>query len=352
MADKTGIEWTDATWNPIAGCTIVSKGCTNCYAMRVAARMAAMGQAKYAGLTKTVNGNPVWTGKIAVAGKSFHQPLRWTKPRRIFVNSMSDLFHEAVPETTIDAVFAIMAMTPQHTYQVLTKRPDRMKAYLSDSRRLTRVAVAACLINEGQRPDLTSSQISAMTMAKEPKWPLLNAWLGVSVENQATADERIPLLLDTPAHVRWISAEPLLGSIDLTAIKQTVSPGYFGDCLTWYHQPHCDRYAVRYPRLNWVVVGGESGPGARPMHPKWASQLRDQCLAADTGFFFKQWGDWAPRDEWDPRATHKMVAIDRNGREIDHDTAPQDVGGQRFARVGKHAAGATLYGLEFREWPR
>ncbi len=310
---KTNIEWTDDVWNPIAGCTIVSKGCTNCYAMHMAARLAARGQPKYAGLTKVVNGHPVWTGKIAVAGEpGFSQPLRWTKPRRIFVNSMSDLFHEDVPVDVIDRVFAIMALAPQHTYQVLTKRPERMRDYLANPDLEDRLTD----LWRGDNSDRATWNILL---------PLRNVWLGVSVEDQATADERIPLLLETPAAVRWISAEPLLGPIRLDSLE---------DCdnhrnLDALRGKEIGGYRAETDRLDWVVVGGESGTGARPMHPDWARLLRDQCAQAGVPFFFKQWGEWKTFDPVHPKPGEWVAE-----------------------RVGKKAAGATLDGVEHREYPR
>lgn len=249
MGDKTTIEWTDATWNPVRGCSIVSKGCTNCYAMRQAHRHANRGGA-YEGLTKLTNGGPVWTGAVRLVPELLGLPLRWRAARRIFVNSMSDLFQEAVPYAFIDQVWGTMAAAPQHVFQILTKRPERMRDYLLD-----RLRVGGIIAQ-----------------------PLSNVWLGVSAEDQKAADERIPFLLETPAAVRWISAEPLLGPITLER------PIVNDDAL---------RERVWLEELGWVVAGGESGPGARPMHPDWARSLRDQCVAADVAFFFKQWGSWA-----------------------------------------------------------
>jgi protein gp37 len=176
MADKTGIQWTEATWNPLAGCSVVSPGCTNCYAMREAGGRL-KSSAKFAGLTEPSKAGPVWTGEVRLWERVLDQPVRWTKPRRIFVNSMSDLFHESVPDEWIDRVFAVMALCPQHTFQVLTKRADRMRDYCS-------------------------SPYNGVALSF--KWPLPNVWLGVSVEDQARADGRIPRLLDTPAAVRCL----------------------------------------------------------------------------------------------------------------------------------------------------
>lgn len=245
---KTNIEWTDRTWNPIAGCSIVSPGCTNCYAMRMAARIdRMMPRSHYEGLTKTVNGNPVWTGKVNRAPDHiFKAPLKWRKPTRMFVNSMSDLFHQDVPDDWIDEIFRIMAATPRHTYQILTKRPERMRDY-----------------------------------ARGWLSPISNVWMGVSVEDQARADERIPLLLETPAAVRFISAEPLLGHLGLTQWLHDV------DCAM-VPRDVCTCCDPREVRIDWVIAGGESGPGKRPVNIDWMRDIRDQCKAAGVPLFVKQ----------------------------------------------------------------
>lgn len=266
MGDKSKIEWTDATWNPVAGCSIVSKGCTNCYAMKTAARLAKISASaeKYAPTVKTVNGNPVWTGKLTFDEKALVKPLSWKRPRMIFVNSMSDLFHENVPDEWIDRIFAVMALCPQHIFQVLTKRPQRMREYFSNyEQRNNDIGRAVMDIDDDH-------------VLFRHALPLKNVWLGVSVEDQKTADERIPPLLETCAAIRFISAEPLLGAVDLELEKPDN-----GEPMG----------------LHWVICGGESGPDARPMHPDWARTLRDQCAAADVPFFFKQWGEYAEFDK-------------------------------------------------------
>lgn len=227
MAEKSPIEWTDATWNPVVGCSIESAGCTNCYAMRMAARLDAMRVTKYAGLTRKSGGRAKWTGKIGCDETALGLPARWTRPRKVFVNSMSDLFHPDVPIDFIRRVWDVMKFTPRHDYQLLTKRPQRMRELLSAS-----------------GFDL-----------------LPNVWLGTSVENQA-AVHRIEDLRGTPATVRFISFEPLIGpvvNIDLSNIA-------------------------------WAIVGGESGPGARPIEEDWVLDLQEICHTYKTAFFFKQWG--------------------------------------------------------------
>jgi protein gp37 len=456
----TGIEWTDETWNPLAGCTIHSAGCTNCYAMKMAARLEAMGSPVYQGLTKKTKAGPVWTGKVNFSEKALLKPLRWKKPRKIFVNSMSDLFHEDVPDEWIDRVFAVMALCPQHSFQLLTKRSGRMREYCSDPATPFRVARSmAKIINAPDgpeefrpverfpsyivsshghvysekrgkrkrlRPDageqghlrvplfreggprrgermsvhrlvlcafkgsppsenaqgrhldgdprnnaignliwgdqaenwqdskahgsfrryskLTEAQVAeirerggrgeaAYSIAKDfpvsdtqvrniltgeqwsvappLKWPLATVWLGVSVEDQRTADERIPDLEATPAAVIWISAEPMLGQLELGELN-----------------------------VDWVVCGGESGPGSRPMHPDWARSLRDQCAAAGVKFLFKQHGDWVALDadggEW-PTNTKTMCRLTVDGKRADD--------GHPMQRVGKGKAGRLLDGV-------
>ena len=254
---KTNIEWADRVWNPIVGCTIVSPGCTNCYAMRMAARLNRMlPSSHYEGLTQSVNGKPVWTGKVALAPDHiFKAPLYWRKPTRVFVNSMSDLFHEDVPDEWVDDVFAMMISQKRHQFQVLTKRPLRMREYV------TRIYDALSI--------------------DSPFSPPGNIWLGASVEDQARADERIPLLLDTPAAVRFISAEPLLGPVDVTQYLHD------SDCSILSHEV-CTCCDPREPCLDWVIAGGESGPGKRPVDPAWLRSIRDQCRAAGVPVFIKQ----------------------------------------------------------------
>lgn len=224
MAD-TSIEWTDATWNPVAGCTIVSPGCTNCYAMRMAARLDAMGLSKYQSLTRQSGGRAIWTGRIRCDEKALDIPKRWRKPRRIFVNSMSDLFHESVHATFVERVWQTMQACPSHTFQILTKRPDRMRAF---------------------------SELL----------PLLpNVWLGTSIES-ADYLTRLEELRGVRAAIRFISFEPLLGSVA----------------------------SVDLHGIDWVIVGGESGPRARPMQEQWVDEIVRACREARTAFFFKQWG--------------------------------------------------------------
>jgi protein gp37 len=329
MADRSHIEWTDATWNPITGCQVVSPGCTNCYAMRLAGtRMKHHWSRK--GLTQDSKAGPVWTGEVRFNEEWLDQPLRWAKPRRIFVCAHGDLFAEGVPDEWIDRIFAVMALCPQHTFQVLTKRAARMRAYLTaeagqaaPSRQCRFLGDLQVAIRNGDtRPDYGEALENHVLRHGWPiygeagDWPLPNVWLGVSVEDQARADERIPDLLATPAAVRFISAEPLLGPINLARIAPDL-PGHIpnrkgieaiepltgkryrynvvraGGKHFFTSYSHGWNFKGQNARLDWVIVGGESGPGARPMHPDWPRSLRDQCQAAGVAFHFKQWGEWA-----------------------------------------------------------
>jgi protein gp37 len=225
MATNSKIEWTEATWNPVAGCTILSPGCTNCYAMRLAARLAVMGQAKYAGTTRQSGGRAKWNRVVKLDLSSLEIPRKWKRGRLIFVNSMSDLFHDGVPLSFIEKVFKVMEETPQHTYQVLTKRAERLEE-----------------------------------LSRKLRWPD-NVWMGVSVES-ADYLFRIGHLRRTKAKTKFLSLEPLLGPLEKMDLRG----------------------------IDWTIAGGESGPGARPMSQEWVRSIRDQCIAADVPFHFKQWG--------------------------------------------------------------
>lgn len=295
--DKTKIEWTDATWNPIMGCSPVSEGCRNCYAAGIAYRFGQSLNDPYFGLAERRGGRAVFNGTIAVVDHALTQPLRWRRPRRIFVNSMSDLFHEAVSFDTVDTVFAVMALTPQHTFQILTKRPERMVKYFKEYDGATRCALI---------------ESSVESIFEEMGWPrdgmegiylpLPNVWLGVSVEDQKTANERIPLLLACPAAVRFLSCEPLLGPVNIRVHESLMA----------------FRERGRSVAVDWVIAGGESGPNARPMNTEWVQSLRDQCAESGVPFFFKQWGEYDERGE----------------------------------RVGKRSAGRLLDGRTHDEFPR
>jgi protein gp37 len=357
MADKTGIEWTDATWNPVVGCSVISPGCTNCYAMRQAARIEKMGAAKYAGLTRPSTAGPVWTGTVRLDEAALDQPIRWRRPRRIFVNSMSDLFHEALPDEAIDRVFAVMALAPQHTFQVLTKRAARMREWTAPKRgaagRIIEAVETHFPLND-RNPALRDGW----------RWPLPNVWLGVSVERQQEADERIPELLATPAALRFVSAEPLLGPVDLAHIATSNGVGH-RDALRGVFKSMpanvragrdiVGRATIDVPvghRIDWVIAGGESGPNARPCHPDWARSLRDQCQAAGVPFFWKQWGEWTPGENVPDNGRHPVkVWFDDRWGDASDDWAEEADHGPLLYRVGKRRAGALLDGREHREFP-
>lgn len=288
MSDGSKIEWTDATWNPVTGCTVVSPGCTNCYAMRLAGTRL-RDHASRAGLTRASKAGPVWTGEVRFNEAWLRQPLQLQRPRRIFVCAHGDLFHEAVPTAWIDQVFAVMALAPRHQFQILTKRAERMRDYC-----ISRFTTEA-------GSDALCEALEALGAEDPLAWeaPLPNIWLGVSAEDQARADERIPHLLATPAAVRWVSAEPLLGPIDLETIVLRhfgARPNDLSQRLGDYVRPLSGNFTDS-PKLDWIVAGGESGPGARPMHPDWARSLRDQCAAAGVPFLFKQWGAFRPTSD-------------------------------------------------------
>lgn len=290
MGDKSKIEWTDASWNPVTGCTKISPGCDHCYAETIANRFA---------------GTPSYPDGFAVTLRPdrLDLPLRWKRPRRVFVNSMSDLFHPGVPDEYIARVFAVMAQAPQHTFQVLTKRHARMRSLLSSIR--------------------FKEQVQAIPDQWPSSWPLQNVWLGLSVENQQWADIRIPALMKTPAAVRFLSCEPLLGPVSLS------------DWLC------C---------VDWVIVGGESGAHARPMQLDWAMSLRDQCVGAGIPFLFKQWGEWAPTTRIgvevldDPREAYGEAVNDGKFSNV--------TWRRLYRRVGKRAAGRELDGRTWNEYPR
>lgn len=326
MSTNSKIEWTATTWNPIAGCTPVSAGCRNCYAANHARRLAGNPNPKvseaYEGTARTAgDGRAVFTGKVNLLPERLGQPLRWKKPRRVFVNSMSDLFHEDVPEDFIKEVFTVMAVAQQHTYQILTKRPDRM----------------ARILSQWRADDLHDFWYAFSEYTPAPQdWPLPNVWLGTSTEDQAAADERIPHLLRTPAAVRFLSCEPLLGPVDVSAhlrsgrtfhvvadVEGMLRNRHFDalqrddgtpmtrreaeeelwslhrqgvrvikaagtECLGFDHQEGCPGH--QQPRVDWVIIGGESGPGARPCDIEWIRSLVKQCREAGVPAFVKQLG--------------------------------------------------------------
>jgi protein gp37 len=290
MGSDTGISWTDQTWNPIVGCSKISTGCAHCYAETMARRLRGMGRPEYL----EAHDGTGWSGRTVFLPERLDQPLRWRKPRRIFVCSMGDLFHESVTNEQIAAVWGVMAAAPQHAFQVLTKRPGRMAEWFEWCRKASRADDVLPLY--GRRIPRPGRVHLWLALAGDA--PLPNVWLGTTAEDQAAADSRIPYLLQCPAALRFVSVEPMLGEIDLDlephphgrpeALCESRECSGCGDadsepCGDWR------RWRDR-PRIDWVICGGESGPGARPMHPDWARGLRDQCRGAKVPFHFKQWG--------------------------------------------------------------
>ena len=269
------IEWTDETWNPVTGCNKVSRGCKNCYAEVMHKRLREMGQKKYQ--------KPFLDGAVTHE-ESLLKPFSWKKPRMVFVNSMSDLFHEDVPFEFIDKVFAAMALTPQHTYQVLTKRPERMAKYfrmINEEKDMARWMTAAI--------EAFNMRWSETEVFDIMDYPLPNVWLGTSVENQGLANKRIPFLLQCPAAVRFLSCEPLVGPVTFRWARWV---DVHEMNLIYGKANHLDGLRG----IDWVIVGGESGSKAEPMHPDWVRSLRDQCQESKVAFFFKQWGAFKPYD--------------------------------------------------------
>ncbi len=296
----------------MVGCSKISPACDHCYAERMAFRLAHNPKAPIA--YRVVTDAGTWNGQTALVESVLATPLRWRKPCRVFVGSMTDLFHPTVPDEWLDRVFAVMALTPHITYQVLTKRPERMRRYMEGCQR------------------------GASDIGGEFPWP--NLWLGVTAENQARAEERIPVLLDTPAAVRFVSVEPMLGAVDLREYIK-------GE--RWFTSD-----SPMYRWLDWVICGGESGPGARPMHPEWARGLRDQCQEAGVPFFFKQWGEWGGLPY--RLMAEKCVAVTLDGQTYSPDAAAFNGeslpdGAVIRCRVGKKAAGRLLDGREWNEFP-
>jgi protein gp37 len=345
MSDRSNIEWTDATWNPVTGCTKVSPGCDNCYAETLAERF------------RGTPGHYYEHGfDLQLRPEKLDQPLRWRRPRRVFVNSMSDLFHDDIPDEYIARVWAVMALAPRHTFQVLTKRHGRMRSLLNSTSFHT--ACFEAYWTERRAAGLAGTQLD------DVPWPLPNVWVGVSVENQQWADIRVPALVETPAAVRFLSCEPLLGPVDLEFVHHfDTDCGGCSGLLSPAHEPSCGVEPGRHWGVDWVIVGGESGRNARAMHPDWARSLRDQCTAAGVAFHFKQWGEWAPAGY--QNGTHLIQVtgqvVDRKRATVEnpygHGSGKQDLvdrghpGWQRIRRPGKKSAGRVLDGRTWDEFP-
>jgi protein gp37 len=308
----TKIEWAERTWNPIVGCSLVSAGCTNCYAMALAWRMAQHPNEKigpkYQGTVEQVKGKAVWTGKINMSEEALLIPLKYKLPTVWFVNSMGDPFHPAVTDEQLDRLFGVMEACPQHIFQVLTKRPRRMRDYLTRRKNAPPIMVP---IGNGlleQHPFNNEMQVPG------------NIWLGVTIEDKRAFIQRSKLLKETPAALRFWSCEPLLGH--LGHIPADLMP-------------------------DWVISGGESGSGARPSHPSWHTHLRDLCMKAGIPYFFKQWGAYSPIKQIGGRFDHREridTRVMMSGVYGGHNGWP-------MKRQPKHLSGRTLEGVEYNQMP-
>jgi len=341
VSARSSIEWTDDTWNPIRAelttgefgdgqrkllgwhCEHVSEGCRHCYAESFNRRL---------GTKLDYKPGHRQSLRVFVDETMLLAPLKWRKPRKIFVCSMTDLFADFVSDNMLDQVFAIMALSPQHVFQVLTKRPERLRAYVQAQAEGSRHVGDHVDIwqTKGLIPEGVDTFGGWIGSPDRPR-PLPNVWLGVSVEDQAAADERIPLLLETPAAMRWLSCEPLLGPVDLGYLTVATPTGpEQWDCLDRDEGARAADEGGCGAIIDWVVAGGESGPRARPMHPAWARSMRDQCAAASVPFLFKQWGAWGP--------------VDRDAGHIIADEQP-------MAPIGKKRAGRLLDGVQHDGYP-
>lgn len=290
MGDRTKISWADATLNPAYGCSKVSPACANCYALRDAKRFSQnpMVADKFVGLVDSLTGE--WTGRVNLFPERMEQALRWRKPRRIFVGSMTDIFHENVPDSFLDRIFAVMALARRHTFLLLTKRPKKMREYMN------RFVDDACWPQTGCPID----------------GPLPNVWLGTTVENQAMAETRIPILLGTPAAKRFVSVEPMLGPVNLEALDYPEAYDAEVGLLDSLRGLTCDD-SPTHPALDWVICGGETGPRARIISKEWVFSLRDQCASAGVPFFFKNWGKYRGPGDWEIPAGRLVEGVEHNG---------------------------------------
>ena len=306
MADNSLIEWCDATVNAINGCSLASPGCTNCYAMRLAGTRMKHHPSR-AGLTQESKAGPVWTGEVRLNETALLDPLKWKRPRRIFWNAHGDTFHDAVPDAWIDRVFAVCALTPQHTHMILTKRSERMRQYVTGGGMINRkMAIWRAMYGEASTRVASEVLDGWYGGPSAAQWPLRNVWLGVSVEDQTRADERREDLRYTPAAIKFVSYEPALGPVD------------------WSGWGFVDQ----------IIGGGESGPKARPAHPQWFRGTRDWCADNGVAYFHKQNGEYASVSEVEGPGEHYQFPD-----------------GATVRRVGKKAAGRLLDGVEHNGMP-
>lgn len=359
MGDHTSIEWTDSSWSPVTGCTKVSAGCDNCYADSIARRFA---------------GTKAWPNgfDVTLRPERLDIPLRWRKPRKVFVCSTADLFHDQVPDDYIARVWAVMAVAERHTFQVLTKRHARMRSLLSDDGFRSEVAHdILALTVPGELPGQVGDVVDW--------WPLCNVWCGVSAEDQRWADIRIPVLLDTPAAVRFVSAEPLLGPIRLFGDTENTGPAIVRTGVQTRPDGPWGPAEYDYDDqvgIDWVITGGESGPGARPAHPQWFRSLRDQCVESGVALLHKQNGEWVEdvteypaNPECGIDEPYRVVNVPRDAKDRnrcalhlagmtalspDNPFNPFELGHPGWTamrRVGKKRAGRELDGRTWDEYP-
>ena len=345
---KSDISWCTDSWSPVRGCTPASEGCTNCWAVRTVWRLSynpimnnrCVGLVEANDSGEAEDSRPRWTGQVRTYPDALAKPLRWRKSRKVFVVPQGDLFHEAVPDHFIAAVFGIMAACPQHIFQVLTKRARRMREWFA----------WASTIHLGHAPESGPTPVfqgwaleqmsGTRPIGSSQPWPLPNVWLGITAENQARAYERIPDLLACPAAVRWVSIEPMLGPVDLR--RWTLNAGRCSGPLEYDVSPT--------GALDWIVVGGESGSKARPMHPDWARSIRDQCSAAGVAFFFKQWGEWS-HNYIDHNAQCAFVTPDGKHGPQYCGYGRDNHGALSVWKVGRRRAGDRLDGDQIQQWP-
>lgn len=357
----TKIEWCEETWNPIVGCTKISPGCDHCYAERMAKRLKAMSE-KYDGkgsdtlhrsatgpYAEVISAKGTWNGFTSFVKSAMEKPLHWKTPRKIFVCSMGDLFHESALIRWIDMIIAMAALVPKHIFIILTKRPEKMFDYFKASKDdlIERWGDACYEIGVSDKNDDIDSPPCWIHNRLQDEWPMNNLWLGVTAENQEQANIRISILLEIPAVKRFVSVEPMLGPIDFYDIQKG---NEFYHALKGFGDISGSNGHFGGTKLDWVICGGESGPGARLMHPDWVRSLRDQCQNAGTPFFFKQWGEWVPEDQASKPLYEKYLTMPINNWPKH---LPQDPHGQKlFFKAGKKAAGSTLDGEKFKEYPK
>jgi len=316
------------TWNPIIGCTEKSEGCKNCFAKRMAHRLMHMPHTSYYQFVLADNGEddpekfkniPEWNGQTHLVKSKLTEPMKWKSPRMVFTVDMGDLFHESVPFEWIDAVFTVMSDLDQHIYILLTKRPERIL-------------------------ELFCWKILRSGYNWRPKY---NIWFGVTAENQEQANIRIPILLNIPAAKRFVSIEPMLGSVDLTKLQLDFAGGHYKDALGGrrYGKTTIETFKC----LDWVICGGESGSKARPMHPDWVRSVRDQCESAKVPFFFKQWGEWMPITR--PLTSSEINVLPKHYASTSRFLQITDPYAEYY-KAGKHKSGDKLDGKQHHEWPK